>query len=114
MKNLDDYQSLLMKMILIRIPGIYSSSLIKKNVTLNFSIKSRRQPILAYSTRRKNFSGVNINQSVLNINETPINNKRKLGGCTPTNKLFKLQLNKINDSIFNNFDIFKNLILVMI
>jgi hypothetical protein len=55
----------------------------------NFSIKTRRQPVLAYSTRRKNFSGVNINQSVLNVTGTPINNKRKLGGCTPTNKLIK-------------------------
>jgi len=61
----------------------------KKIVMLNFSIKSRRQPILAYSTKRKNFSGVNINQSVLNVSGTPINNKRKLGGCTPTNKLIK-------------------------
>ncbi len=54
-----------------------------------FSIKTRRQPTLAYSTRRKNFSGVNINQSVLNVTGTPINNKRKLGGCTPTNKFIK-------------------------
>jgi hypothetical protein len=61
----------------------------KKIIMLNFSIKSRRQPILAYSTKRKNFSGVNINQSVLNVSGTPINNKRKLGGCTPTNKLIK-------------------------
>ncbi len=55
----------------------------------NFSIKTRRQPVLAYSTRRKNFSGVNINQSVLNSIDTPLNNKRKLAGCTPINKFIK-------------------------
>ena len=61
-----------------------------------FSIKARltnrRQPILAYSTRRKNLplgtSTVpsNQNQSLLHVNTTvatPKSNKRKLGGCTP-------------------------------
>ena len=56
------------------------------------SIKIRRQPILAYSTRRKNLSGVNTSQLLLE--ETPTSNKRKLGGCitaiTPSaNKLIK-------------------------
>jgi hypothetical protein len=55
-------------------------------------LRIRRQPILAYSTRRKNLSGVNTSQSLLD--ETPTSNKRKLGGClttnTPsTNKLIK-------------------------
>ena len=52
---------------------------------------NRRQPILAYSTRRKNLqtstSSVNSNQSLLHVNitiGTPKSNKRKLGGCTPT------------------------------
>jgi hypothetical protein len=93
MKLLHDYQFLLMKMIQLIIPtriqGIYAFFLDQCNHTFNFSIKTRRQPILAYSTNRKNFSGVNINQSVLNTTATPINNKRKLGGCTPTNKLIK-------------------------
>lgn len=70
-------------------------------IQLNFfflSIKARltnrRQPILAYSTRRKNLpassSGVNNNtnnQSLLHVNTTivtPKSNKRKLGGFTPT------------------------------
>jgi hypothetical protein len=51
---------------------------------------NRRQPILAYSTRRKNLptlaSGANNNQSLLHVNTTngtPKSNKRKLGGCTP-------------------------------
>jgi hypothetical protein len=54
-------------------------------------LTNRRQPILAYSTRRKNLStassGVNNNQSLLHVNTTigtPKSNKRKLGGCTPT------------------------------
>jgi len=64
----------------------------------NTSIKTRRQPVLAYSTRRKNFSGVNVNQSVLNVTGTPINNKRKLGGCTPNNKFIK-QLDSRQDLI---------------
>jgi hypothetical protein len=45
--------------------------------------------VLAYSTRRKNFSGVNVNQSILNTTDTPMNNKRKLGGFTPINKIIK-------------------------
>jgi hypothetical protein len=64
-------------------------------------LTNRRQPILAYSTRRKNLpttsSGVINNQSLLHVNTTmgtPKSNKRKLGGCTPTvtpsaNKLIK-------------------------
>ncbi len=60
-----------------------------KFIGRNFSLKTRRQPVLAYSTRRKNFSGVNINQSILNTTDTPMNNKRKLGGCTPINKIIK-------------------------
>lgn len=60
-----------------------------------FSVKARltnrRQPNLAYSTRRKNLplatSDINRNnQSLLHVNTTiatPKNNKRKLGGCTP-------------------------------
>jgi len=56
-------------------------------------LTNRRQPILAYSTRRKNLptasSSVNNNnnQSLLHVNTTigtPKSNKRKLGGCTPT------------------------------
>jgi hypothetical protein len=64
----------------------------------NISIKTRRQPILAYSTKRKNFSGVSINQSVLNMTGTPINNKRKLGASTPINKFIK-QLDSRQDLI---------------
>jgi hypothetical protein len=54
-------------------------------------LANRRQPILAYSTRRKNLqtttSIANNNQSLLHVNitnGTPKSNKRKLGGCTPT------------------------------
>lgn len=62
----------------------------------SFSIKARltnrRQPNLAYSTRRKNLPlgtstiQSNTNQSLLHVNTTmatPKSNKRKLGGCTP-------------------------------
>lgn len=65
-----------------------------KLIDRNFSAKSRRQPILAYSTKRKNFSGINISQSILNTSDTPMNNKRKITGCTPTNKLIKRKLIK--------------------
>ncbi|CAF1183007.1 unnamed protein product [Adineta steineri] len=65
---------------------------------INNSIKIRRQPILAHSTRRKDFSGVNISQSILNTTGTPINNKRKIGGCTPLNK-FSKQIDSDQDFI---------------
>ena len=65
----------------------------------NFSAKARRQPVLAYSTRRKNFTGMNISQSILNTSDTPMNNKRKITGCTPTNKLIKRKLLKLFNSI---------------
>jgi hypothetical protein len=61
------------------------------NTSIKARLTNRRQPILAYSTRRKNLpvpaSGVNNNQSLLHVNTTigtPKSNKRKLGGCTPT------------------------------
>jgi hypothetical protein len=54
-------------------------------------LTNRRQPNLAYSTRRKKLpitsSGVINNQSLLHVNTTmatPKSNKRKLGRCTPT------------------------------
>ncbi len=78
----------------IRIQGIQMElDFISKDFL--FSIKARlinrRQPILAYSTRRKNLlptsaSCANNNQSLLHVNTTngtPKSNKRKLGGCTP-------------------------------
>ncbi|CAF3414827.1 unnamed protein product [Rotaria sp. Silwood1] len=74
---------------LARLPILIDEDDSTRNSDSNTSIKLRRQPVLAYSTRRKNFSGVNINQTVLNVTETPTNNKRKLGGCTPTNKFIK-------------------------
>ncbi|CAF1359888.1 unnamed protein product [Rotaria magnacalcarata] len=74
---------------LARLPILVDEDDLMKSSDPNTSIKARRQPILAYSTRRKNFSGFNVNESVLNVTETPINNKRKLGGCTPMNKLIK-------------------------
>ncbi len=70
-------------------------------ISIKARLTNRRQPILAYSTRRKNLptasSGVINNQSLLHVNTTmgtPKSNKRKLGGCTPTvtpsaNKLIK-------------------------
>ncbi len=74
----------------MRIQGICSCLFDSSKIDMfGFSIKIRRQPVLAYSTRRKDFSGVSINQSVLNITGTPMNNKRKLGGCTPMNKFIK-------------------------
>jgi hypothetical protein len=61
------------------------------NSSIKARLTNRRQPILAYSTRRKNLpitsSGVINNQSLLHVNTTmatPKSNKRKLGGCTPT------------------------------
>ncbi|CAF1028931.1 unnamed protein product [Rotaria sordida] len=75
---------------LARLPILIDEDDLTRNSDPNTSIKSRRQPVLAYSTRRKNFSGVNINQTVLNVTGTPTNNnKRKLGGCTPMNKFIK-------------------------
>ncbi len=60
-------------------------------ISIKARLTNRRQPILAYSTRRKNLpitsSGVINNQSLLHVNTTmatPKSNKRKLGGCTPT------------------------------
>jgi hypothetical protein len=63
-------------------------------ISIKARLTNRRQPVLAYSTRRKNLptasSGVNNNnnnQSLLHVNTTmgtPKSNKRKLGGCTPT------------------------------
>ncbi|CAF2515002.1 unnamed protein product [Rotaria sp. Silwood2] len=74
---------------LARLPILIDEDDSTRNSDLNTSIKSRRQPVLAYSTRRKNFSDVTINQTVLNVTESPTNNKRKLGGCTPMNKFIK-------------------------
>ncbi|CAF1013608.1 unnamed protein product [Rotaria sordida] len=67
------------------------------NTNIKARLTNRRQPILAYSTRRKNLqtstSHINNNnnnsnnQSLLHVNTTigtPKSNKRKLGGCTPT------------------------------
>ncbi|CAF1017946.1 unnamed protein product [Rotaria sp. Silwood1] len=61
------------------------------NINNKTRLTNRRQPILAYSTRRKNLqtstSNTNNNQSLLHVNTTigtPKSNKRKLGGCTPT------------------------------
>ena len=62
-------------------------------VCICFSVKVRRQPVLAYSTRRKDFTGVNVSSSVLNTTQTPMSNKRKLTGNTPTNKYIKRELN---------------------
>ncbi|CAF1353263.1 unnamed protein product [Rotaria magnacalcarata] len=63
------------------------------SISIKARLTNRRQPILAYSTRRKNnlqsssTSNTNSNQSLLHVNTTigtPKSNKRKLGGCTPT------------------------------
>ncbi|CAF2960576.1 unnamed protein product [Rotaria sp. Silwood2] len=61
------------------------------NTNVKARLTNRRQPILAYSTRRKNLQtstvNTNNNQSLLHVNTTigtPKSNKRKLGGCTPT------------------------------
>ncbi|CAF4160800.1 unnamed protein product [Rotaria socialis] len=63
------------------------------SINIKARLTNRRQPILAYSTRRKNnlqsssTSNTNNNQSLLHVNTTtgtPKSNKRKLGGCTPT------------------------------
>jgi len=64
------------------------------NTSVKARLTNRRQPNLAYSTRRKNLpstastTGVNNNQqTLLQVNTTavtPKSNKRKLGGFTPT------------------------------
>ncbi|CAF0760188.1 unnamed protein product [Adineta steineri] len=65
----------------------------ESNTSIKTRLINRRQPALAYSTRRKilptaasNVNNPSINQSILHINTTigtPKSNKRKLGGCTP-------------------------------
>ena len=65
------------------------------------SSKSRRQPALAYSTRRKTPGPIQVNQSILNV-QTPSNVKRKIPvGHTPiavsstsTNQLNQLKEDK--------------------
>lgn len=62
------------------------------NTSIKARLTNRRQPNLAYSTRRKNLqssasTGVNNQQPLLQLNTmttTPKSNKRKLGGFTPT------------------------------
>ena len=61
------------------------------NISIKARLTNRRQPNLAYSTRRKNLpttSSTNTtNPYLLHVNTTvatPKSNKRKLGGCTPT------------------------------
>jgi hypothetical protein len=84
-------------LVLIQIQGteIYFISftfiLLRYFVSIKARLNNRRQPVLAHSTRRKNFptasSGITNNQSLLHVNTTmgtPKSNKRKLGGCTPT------------------------------
>jgi hypothetical protein len=86
--------------VLIQIQGIkiyliiFSFILLRYFISIKGRLTTRRQPVLAHSTRRKNLptasSGVNNNnhnQSLLHVNTTigtPKSNKRKLGGCTPT------------------------------
>ncbi|CAF0987910.1 unnamed protein product [Adineta ricciae] len=83
---------------LARLPILVDEDELSNHSESSSSVKARRQPVLAYSTRRKDFTGVNVSSSVLNTTQTPMNNKRKLTGNTPTNKYIK-QLDSRHDLI---------------
>lgn len=91
MKRSHDCQFLLMKVSpiikQIQLPSNTDRFLLSFN--WNSSFRTRRQPNLAYSTRRKDLSGISMNQSLLNTTSTPSTNKRKLAVSTPMNKLIK-------------------------
>ncbi|UJR16442.1 hypothetical protein I4U23_003344 [Adineta vaga] len=83
---------------LARLPILIDEDELSNPSEPHSSAKTRRQPVLAYSTKRKDFTGINISQSVLNTSSTPLNNKRKLTSNTPTNKYIK-QLDSRHDLI---------------
>lgn len=86
------------------------------NISIKTRLTNRRQPNLAYSTRRKNLpttSSISTNNPyLLHVNTTvatPKSNKRKLGGCTPTvtptaHKVIKRSLNSIEERCRNSFE----------
>ena len=62
---------------LARLPILIDENQSIDSPNFSFNSKIRRQPILAYSTRRKTPSAIKVNQTILNV-QTPLNSKEKL------------------------------------